>query len=59
MPDLVLHAKREVRFDESQGPLPETFANIPKNYSYTLRFSGREYQATQGRIEDTWDDLDY
>lgn len=59
MPDLVLHAEREVRIDESQGPLPETFANIPKNYSYTLRFSGREYQATQSRIEDAWDDLDY
>ena len=59
MPDLVLHAQREVRIDESQGPLPEKFANIPKNYSYTLRFSGREYQATQSRIEDTWDDLDY
>lgn len=59
MPDLVLHAEREVRVDERQGPLPETFANIPKIYSYTLQFNGREYQATQSKTKDAWDVLDY
>ena len=58
MPDLVLHAEREVRFDESRGPLPEPFDNIPKNYSYTLQFNGYEYQATQNTVKDAWDDLD-
>lgn len=59
MPDLVVQAEREVRVDESRGPLPEHFANIQKIYSYTLRFNGREYQATQSRIKDAWDALDY
>lgn len=59
MPDLVIHSEREVRVDESRGPVPEAFANIPNTYLYTLRFNGREYQATRNRIKDAWDALDY
>ncbi|WP_146204448.1 hypothetical protein, partial [Massilia glaciei] len=47
MPDLVLHAEREVQVDERRDPIPKEFANIPKTYAYILRFNGSKYRPTK------------
>lgn len=58
MPDLELRAERDVRIEESQGPAPPKFTDIPRIYSYTLKFNGQTYQATPGQVQDAWDTLD-
>jgi len=58
MPGLTIRAERGIDFDETRGPLPKEFCNIPKTYSYTMRFDGHGYQRTDTRSRDAWDALD-